>query len=445
MTLHPHNQSTPPLEIHVEVTTTLAADFTGGFERLVRSTLIGLQDSEAGRHLTVTPATWTGGGYRRLTDSELAYLGTHPPGGTNRRRADRYGALTPMLRRVAALPGVGPTREYVKNQRRRWMVSPAMKALNMGLPRYGSVWFDLEPSWNDPEPRSELLARLRAEGVITAALIADVMPELNPQWFDPNQVRRFGDWLQAHLEHSALFVCISQRTADDLQTVARRRGFTGELNTVVVPLGADGPRKSTETTDLPEEIGRYLLTVGTLEPRKNHEFLLDAFDRLSRRHDDLGLILVGRQGWLTEDLADRIRAHPLFGRRLLWPDTVDDGQLAWLYENAFLTVAPSLYEGLGVPVMEALRYRSPTISSTGGALPEAGAGCTSEFDPEDLDALCVMIERHLLDPEHHRELVERAEQYEAPTWSDSAMAMGDALRSLSDVSPIDFPSPGMTE
>ncbi len=427
------------LDVYIEVTTTLSANFTGGYERLVRSVLIGLEGPTAGTSLNVVPVTWNGNGYRRLTNSESGSLHSHPPGGSNRRRADRYGALTPVLRRAAAVPALGRTREYMKNQRRRWSLSPTLKALAMTMPEWGSVWFDLEPSWNNPEPRRELLARLRAEGIHTAVMVADVMPEMHPEWFDPNQVQRFGDWLQSHLEHSALFVCISHRTAGDLAEVARRRGFTGSLNTVVVPLGADGARQEPVPVALPPQAGRFLLTVGTLEPRKNHAFLLDVFDRLADRHSDLALVIVGRQGWLTEAVADRIRAHPLFGKRLLWPNAVDDAQLTWLYQHAFLTIAPSLYEGLGVPVMEALGNGSPTLSSNGGALPEAAAGCAEEFDPTDLDDLCVRIERHLLDRAHHERLAALAATYTAPSWDDSALAVGEALRSLTEVSPIDFP------
>ena len=66
-----------------------------------------------------------------------------------------------------------------------------------------------------------------------------------------------------------------------------------------------------------------------------------------------------------------------------------------------MAVAPSIYEGLGVPVMEALHHGCPTISSTGGALPEAGGGLSELFDPHDVDALVALLRRHLTDPAHH--------------------------------------------
>jgi glycosyltransferase involved in cell wall biosynthesis len=340
--------------VFVEVTTTLAARFTAGYERLVRSVMAPLTAGSQ-PELEVVPVVARGRtGHRRLTESEQERLAHHPAGGSTRRRADRFGPLSPVVRAVVAVPAVGRARSAAANARRRLFTPPAMRALDLGIPPLGAVWLDLEPAWNDPEPRSELLARLGAEGVHTAVMVADVMPELHPEWFDPNQRKLFGDWLQAHLLHSGLFLCISQNTADDLRRVAASRGIARDLPIEVVPLGADLPDAEPRPVDLPAAIGRYLLVVGTLEPRKNQELVLDAFDQLRHRHDDLGLVLVGRQGWMVEDLVERIREHPEFGQRLFWPDAVTDGQLAWLYQHAFLTLAPSRYEGLGVPVMEAL-------------------------------------------------------------------------------------------
>lgn len=413
--------------VYVEVTTTIAARFTAGYERMVRC-LIAEMNLIGDRPVELVPVVAAHRDqHRRLTDDESARLVEHPSGGTNRRRADRFGPLSPAVRRIAASPTVGRTRSALAGQRRRITTSPALRGLDLGIPDYGSVWLDLEPAWNDPADRRDLLTRLSAQGVHSAVMVADVMPELYPNWFDEGQRRLFGTWLEAHLEHSRLFLCISRNTERDLREVARARGFDRELDCVVVPLGAELPDTAPDGVDLPSRIGRYLLVVGTLEPRKNQQLVLDAFDRLSKRHGDLGLVLVGRQGWMVDDLAERIRSHPLAGTRLVWPDAVTDGQLAWLYQNAFLTIAPSHYEGLGVPVMEALGYGSPTLASTGGALAEAGGDHVETIDPDDTDALGVAIERHLLDPDHHGHLADAAARYEAPRWSNAAEVVAEAL------------------
>ncbi|MFM7069958.1 MAG: glycosyltransferase, partial [Actinomycetes bacterium] len=187
--------------------------------------------------------------------------------------------------------------------------------------------------------------------------------------------------------------------------------------------------------ELPEAISKYLLVVGTIEPRKNQELVIDAFDVLARRHPDLGLIVVGKQGWLVDELVARMTNHPEFGSRLVWLEGIDDAQLAWLYQHAFLTVTPSRYEGLGVPLMEALHHGSAAVSSNGGALPEAGGTNVTYFDPDDVDTLCVLTERHLLDPTFHERAVAQAKAWEAPRWADAAAAVGDALRTLARRTP----------
>jgi glycosyltransferase involved in cell wall biosynthesis len=424
-----------PLEVYVEVTTTLAAGFTAGYERMARSVLNGLATREP-REVEAIPVVFTGRGkYRHLTESEEELIRHHPPGGSNRRRADRFGPLSPMIRAAVGMPVVGRVRASLSKARRSLFISPTVPGLDVGLPPIASVWLDLEPAWNDPDPRDELLVRLRAEGVHTAVLVADIMPELFPEWFDTVQRALFGEWLRAHLEHSEQFLCISRNTEADLKALARSEGIDRELPTVVIPLGADLPEVEPKAVDLPPEVGRFLLVVGTLEPRKNQAMVLEAFDRLRRRHDDLGLVFVGRQGWMVDDLVERIRSHPEYDRRLLWPDAVDDGQLTWLYRRAFLMIAPSRYEGLGVPVMEALYNGCATITSTGGALEEAGDGRVETIDPDDLDGLVVAIERHLLDDGHHSALVERAAGYVPPSWSDTTEAIAAAMERFRTLPP----------
>jgi glycosyltransferase involved in cell wall biosynthesis len=424
-----------PLAVYVEVTTTLAARFTAGYERVVRSVLNGLASREA-HDIEAVPVVFAGRGrYRHLTERETEQLRHHPPGGTNRRRADRFGPLSPVVRGVVGLPVVGRARAAMARGRQSLLRSPTVHGLDIELPPLGSVWLDLEPAWNDPEPRGQLLVRLRAEGVHTAVLVADVMPELFPDWFDPHQRTTFDTWLRAHLEHSELFLCISSNTEADLRRLAVAKGIDRDLPTVVVPLGADLPAVQPRPLHLPPEMGRFLLVVGTLEPRKNQALVMEAFDRLRHRHEDLGLVIVGRQGWMVDELVERIRRHPEFGRRLLWPDGVDDGQLAWLYRRAFLTIAASRYEGLGVPVMEALHHGCATIASTGGALAEAGDGRVETIDPDDVDGLVVAVERHLLDDDHHDALVARAAGYVPPSWADTTDAVAAALERFREVPP----------
>ncbi len=226
-------------------------------------------------------------------------------------------------------------------------------------------------------------------------LVHDVMPMLFPEWFTPQHVQVFREWLTAQLHHAEVFLANSRCTADDLVAVAGELGVGRQLDVRVVPLGADYPVLAPREVPAVAGLDRFVLVVGTLEPRKNQQVVLDAVERLHADHPELALVLVGKEGWMVDSLVQRLRHHPLRDERVLWLGGVDDAQLAWLYDHAFVAVAPSIYEGLGVPVMEALHHGCPTISSTGGALPEAGAGLSELFDPHDVDGLVALLRRHL--------------------------------------------------
>lgn len=424
-------------QVVVEVTNTLSIDFTTGIQRVVREVVNGL-DGPAGEGFEVVPvvAPAVGADFRRLTDDERARLRTHPAGGRAGRRADDFGPLSPVVRRVGDLPVTLRARAWVSQRRsRRREVLPHHTELSLGpihagaVPA-GAVFADLEGSWYDPMPRAELLPALRDAGVHRAVFVHDVMPLLFPQWFTAQHAAVFRDWLVAQLRHAELFLANSNCTAQDLRRVATELGVDRDLDVRVVPLGADPPVVEPRPVDVADRLGRYVLVVGTLEPRKNQQIVVDAVERLHADHPDLELVLVGKEGWMVDALVQRLRHHPLLGDRVFWLGGVDDAQLAWLYQHAFVTVAPSVYEGLGVPVMEALEHGCPTLSSTGGALPEAGGGLSELFDPHDTDALVALLRRHLEDPEHHAARRAAAAAHRGPRWSDTTAAVAAALRDL---------------
>ena len=305
-----------PVTVLVDVTNTVSVNFTSGLQRMVREIAAGLS-GPAGEGLDVVPVAQPSesGPLRRLSPTEADRLSIHPPGGPAGRRADAFGFLSPVVRHIVELDVTARLRARRARRKRNRSIDPDLAALEV-TPTAGSVFFDIEASWQNPNPRTELLPGLVSEGVRPAVMIADVMPELFPDWFDARLRRLFRAWLMAHLRHSELFLTISKCTASDLETVARRLGFDRDLDIRVVPLGADFPVETARPVALPSEIGRFVLVVGTLEPRKNQRLVLDAFDVLADKHPDLGLVLVGREGWLVGDLVGRIRRHREFNHRL---------------------------------------------------------------------------------------------------------------------------------
>ncbi len=150
---------------------------------------------------------------------------------------------------------------------------------------------------------------------------------------------------------------------------------------------------------------RFILHVGTIEPRKNLPRLFEAFSELATRDSpETCLVLAGKTGWLTEETFER--AGPL-GERLVFTGYVADEDLPALYTLADLLVMPSLYEGFGLPVLEAMRCGTPVACSNTSSLPEVVGEAALSFDPRDVRSMAEAIWRGLSDASLRAELSAR--------------------------------------
>src|SRR5690606_928406 len=185
------------------------------------------------------------------------------------------------IRRVLAVPAMRDLRSRARLAARRHAERPHL-GLVLPPPDRSTVLLDLEAAWNDPVPRDLLLGPWTRAGGASAALIADVLPLMRPEWFDSVLVRDFTRFILGHLHHSDLFLCISERTRLALLDVAAAPGLARALDTRVIPLGPDiversgaaenpAPAPTRATPQLPwagaVPVERYLLMVGTVEPR----------------------------------------------------------------------------------------------------------------------------------------------------------------------------------
>ena len=142
----------------------------------------------------------------------------------------------------------------------------------------------------------------------------------------------------------------------------------------------------------------YLLSVSTIQPRKNYARLVEAFGRIVNGQGaaDLILVIAGGRGWMFDDVFQSIERLGLHDRVLL-PDFVADDDLPALYAGARLFVYPSLYEGFGLPVAEAMACGAPVVSSNASSLPEVAGDAALYFDPRDVDAMTGAIRQALDD------------------------------------------------
>jgi glycosyltransferase involved in cell wall biosynthesis len=190
------------------------------------------------------------------------------------------------------------------------------------------------------------------------------------------------------VRHAERVIAVSQRTASD---AVRLLGVDPARMRVVPEAAAPifGPRAENELQDLGRRLGLqlesgcYALFVGTLEPRKNVPLLLEAF-ALVRRELDVHLLLVGGRGWLDEPI---FAARGRFGltETAHFLGALDENDLAVLYSHAGVFVLPSLYEGFGLPVLEAMACGAPVVCSSAGPLPEVAGDAALLLAPDEVD------------------------------------------------------------
>jgi len=181
------------------------------------------------------------------------------------------------------------------------------------------------------------------------------------------------------------------------------------------------------------EAGSFWLSVATIEPRKNHRRLLDAY-RLSRQHGlPMPLVLAGGKGWLMNDFMREIEGLEL-GRDIIVTGYVEDPELLWLYRNCFAFVYPSLFEGFGMPVLEAMSAAAAVICSNATSLPEVYGDAAIPVDPSDTESLAAAmleVQRNRSARERLKDLGQaRAKRF---SWSESAKQLRELYRCFSEM------------
>ncbi len=168
----------------------------------------------------------------------------------------------------------------------------------------------------------------------------------------------------------------------------------------------------------------YILFVGTLQPRKNIERLIEAFSKIDiseLKVKDLQLIIVGKKGWLYESILSAPKTYGVEGS-VKFLATVDNDELQTLYTHAKCFVLPSLYEGFGLPVLEAMQAGCPVIASNVSSLPEAGGEACLYVDPEDVDDIWDKIVKLVNNEKLRKELIEKGkEQVKKFSWEKTAL------------------------
>jgi glycosyltransferase involved in cell wall biosynthesis len=178
---------------------------------------------------------------------------------------------------------------------------------------------------------------------------------------------------------------------------------------------------------LPE---RFLVFVGTIEPRKNLARLLEAFETIHAEGLADGLVIVGKRGWLTGDFFARLEQSPVRDAVHL-PGYVPDEDLPAVYAGAQALAFPSLYEGFGLPVLEAMACGTPVVASNSSCIPEIGGEAARTFDPLDVAEMIEALRRVLTEPALREEMRTRGLAQAARfSWEQAASQTADIYHAL---------------
>lgn len=229
--------------------------------------------------------------------------------------------------------------------------------------------------------------------------VHDICYATNPEWFSPRDVRVLSSVVPRSIRKAAHVITVSESARR--QIIERYKVPDAKISTI-----PNGPGPGAEEITLEAALRElatiglkvkrpYLLTVGNLQPRKNLVRLLQAFDHLVRvRGHDIDLVIAGPAHFRAEEVL--AAARPL-GERVRFTGYLSDRQLAACYRCSTAFALPSLYEGFGLPVIEAMAHGIPVASSNAGALPEVAGEAAVLFDPLSVDDMVVAVDGILTD------------------------------------------------
>lgn len=257
----------------------------------------------------------------------------------------------------------------------------------------------------------------------TAISIMDLSYIKFPELFKKNDLYQLRNWTSYSVKKASKVFTISLASKNDII-----KEYKLPSNKVIVTYPGLKPMSEKPKSFM----GKYILFVGTLQPRKNIVRLVEAFSKIKGKYPDLVLLVVGKKGWLFEEI---LNSPKKFGveDKVQFLDFVKDEEMPGLYKKAQCFVLPSLYEGFGLPVLEAMKYGCPVVLSNVSSLPEAGGEGALYFNPQDSNDIAKKLDKVLSDEKLRSEMVKKGyEQVKKFSWEKTARETLKVLENIAN-------------
>lgn len=268
----------------------------------------------------------------------------------------------------------------------------------------------------------------RITNIPTVVSIMDLSYIYYPHLFKRSDLFKLKNWSAYSVKNASYVLTISEFSkkaiiknykVSENKVIVTYPGYDRSIyNTSYKPSDIDSIKRKYNVSD-------YLMFVGTIQPRKNITILIKAFSKIVKQMPDLKLILIGKKGWLYEPIFDAMQYY-LDKKQILYLDYLKDSEVNLLYGGAKLSVLPSLYEGFGITVIEALASGCPVAVSNVSSLPEIAGNSAFYFDPTSEQGVVDAINKALsINRQKRRDIINKgikhAENYSWEKCADKTL------------------------
>ena len=277
---------------------------------------------------------------------------------------------------------------------------------------------------------------IRRRNLKTVITVHDLAFKIFPDQFTASDLRRLNFYANYAIKNASKIIAVSESTKRDVlkfypeiredKIKVIYHGF--DSNIFGKKYNKEEIKEANTRYKIPDT--RYLLYVGAIQPRKNLITLVEAFEKIKEKNNNLKLVLVGKSAWMADKILKRIE-NSKFKEDIILTGQIEFDNLGKIYQGASAFVFPSLYEGFGIPIVEAFASNVPVVCAKNSSLPEVGGDAVLYFEDNNTEDLAGKIEKILGDEELKKDLIARGlKQLQKFCWEKCARETLEYIKSV---------------